>query len=198
VTDIVREGYERIAGRFDDWKHRIVDAAREERLALLETLLPDGARILELGCGSGEEAHRLARRFRVTGVDISAAQLRLAGGIETVEADFTELELPEAAFDACVSFYVFNHVPRERLAALLARMHAWLAPGGVFLHAFGTSDLEAWTGDWLGAPNFFSSFPPEVNARLVRGAGFTIESDELVTLHEPEGDAVFQWILARR
>jgi hypothetical protein len=32
----------------------------------------------------------------------------------------------------------------------------------------------------------------------VREAGFTIERDDLVTFREPEGEATFQWILARR
>lgn len=198
MTEIVREGYEHIAGTFDEWRTRVVGDPRDAWRALLEERLADGARILELGCGSGNDARHLARRFHVTGVDVSRAQLRRAHGIETIEADFTELELPDARYDAVVSFYVFNHVPRDRLAPLLAKIARWTRPGGWFLHAFGTSDTEAWTGDWLGAPNFFSSFPPEQNTRLVRAAGFAIERDELVTFREPEGDVTFQWILARR
>lgn len=198
MTDIVRDGYERIAGSFDAWRDRIVGDPRDEWRALLESRLADGARVLELGCGSGRDARRLALRFRVTGVDISPAQLALVEGVETIEADFTVLDLPEAGYDATVSFYVFNHVPRERLAPLLARIARWTRPGGWFLHAFGTSDTEAWSGAWLGAPNFFSSFPPATNTRLVREAGFAIERDELVTFREPEGDATFQWILAQR
>jgi cyclopropane fatty-acyl-phospholipid synthase-like methyltransferase len=198
MTEIVRQGYDRIAGAFDEWRDRTVGDPRDEWRALLEERLPDAARVLELGCGSGDDARHLARRFHVTGVDVSPAQLRRAHGIETIEADFTELELPEASYDATVSFYVFNHVPRGRLAPLLTKIARWTRPGGWFLHAFGTSDTEAWTGDWLGAPNFFSSFLPETNSRLVREAGFAIERDELVTFHEPEGDVTFQWILARR
>jgi hypothetical protein len=66
------------------------------------------------------------------------------------------------------------------------------------MSTIGTSDTEAWTGDFLGAPSFFSSFPPETNTRLVREAGFDILRDELVTFREPEGDATFQWVLAMR
>jgi hypothetical protein len=32
----------------------------------------------------------------------------------------------------------------------------------------------------------------------VREAGFEIIRDELVTLHEPDGAATFQWVLAMR
>jgi cyclopropane fatty-acyl-phospholipid synthase-like methyltransferase len=198
MTEIVRDGYDRIAGAFDEWRERLIGDPRDEWRALLEERLADGARVLELGCGSGADLRHFARRFRVVGVDVSREQLRLAEGLETIEADFTTVEPPEASYDATVSFYVFNHVPRERLGPLLDRIALWTRPGGWFLHAFGTSDTEAWTGDWLGAPNFFSSFPPATNSGLVREAGFTIERDELVTFREPEGDATFQWILARR
>ena len=87
-------------------------------------------------------------------------------------------------------------MPRDLLAPLLGKIHGWLAPGGWLLTAFGTSDLPGWTGEWLGAETFFSSFPPEINLRLVREAGFRI-ADEVVTFAEPEGPARFQWMLAQ-
>ena len=68
---------------------------------------------------------------------------------------------------------------------------------GCFLTALGTSDTEEWTGDFLGAPSYFSSFPPETNARLLREAGFELLRDELVAINEPEGPATFQWVLAQ-
>jgi hypothetical protein len=66
----------------------------------------------------------------------------------------------------------------------------------VSLTAFGVSDTEGWTGDWLGAQIFFSSYPAETNSRFVREAGFTIERDEVVELQEREGPVDFQWVLA--
>jgi cyclopropane fatty-acyl-phospholipid synthase-like methyltransferase len=186
MTEIVRDGYRR--NTFDEWRTRIVGDPRDAWSDLLVSRLEPSARVLELGCGLGEP--KLAS-FEVTGVDLVAR----APGV--LERDFLELELPDASYEACVSFYVFNHVPRERLPGLLAKIHRWLVPQGWFMHAFGTSDTAAWTGEWLGAPNFFSSYPPETNSRLVREAGFEIVRDELVTFTEPEGEATFQWVLAR-
>ena len=34
--------------------------------------------------------------------------------------------------------------------------------------------------------------------RLLDEAGFERLLDEIVTLHEPEGDAAFQWVLAQK
>ena len=61
----------------------------------------------------------------------------------------------------------------------------------------GASDVPGWTGEFLGAPSFFSGFPPETNRRLLDEAGFTLVRDELVTIREPEGDATFHSVLAR-
>jgi cyclopropane fatty-acyl-phospholipid synthase-like methyltransferase len=202
-TELVGRGYDAIGEHFTEWRDRIVGDPRREWAEELESRLEDGARVLELGCGSGvPDTQRLAARFRLTAVDISGEQVRRARAAVPeavlIQADFTELELEPESFDAVVSFYAFNHVPRELLAPTFARIHRWLAPGGLLMTALGTSDEEAWTGDWLGAPTFFSSFPPETNTELVRDAGFELLRDELVTFREPEGDVTFQWVLALR
>jgi cyclopropane fatty-acyl-phospholipid synthase-like methyltransferase len=202
-TQLVADGYDAIGDTFAEWRTRIVGDPRHEWEDELGARLDDGARVLELGCGSGSaETRRLAQRFAVTGVDISPLQVeRARAAIPEAEflcADFTDVELPAGSCDAVASFYAFNHVPRELLAPLLGRIYGWLAAGGWLLTAFGASDLEGWTGEWLGAPTFFASYPPEVNSHLVREAGFSIERDELVVFEEPEGEAAFQWVLARR
>jgi SAM-dependent methyltransferase len=200
-TQIVADGYDAMGETFAAWREEIVGDPRREWEDDLAARLEDGARVLELGCGGGTpETRRLAERFEVTGVDISPRQVeRARAAIPEAEflcGDFTDLELPAGSFDAVCSFYVFNHVPRELLAPLLASCHDWLAPGGVLCVAFGTSDNPGWTGEWLGAETFFASFPPEINSRLVREAEFAIERDEVVTFVEPEGPAHFQWVLA--
>jgi SAM-dependent methyltransferase len=202
-TELVGQGYDSMIDAWEAWVARIEDDPRDEWAADLATRLPDGARVLELGCGGGtRETKALARRFRLTGVDLSARQLERARlrvpEAEFVHGDLTSLELPPASFDAVVAFYSFNHVPRELLEPVFRRVRRWLVPAGLFMAALGASDLEGWTGDFLGAPTFFSGYPPETNSRLLREAGFELLRDELVTITEPEGPATFQWVLARR
>jgi SAM-dependent methyltransferase len=207
VTDerieIVRRGYDEIADAFVEWRDRIEDDPRQRMTGELVSRLSDGARVLELGCGSGvPDTRRLAARFRVTGVDVSAEQVRRARAnvpdADFVEADFTSLELEPGSFDAVVAYYSFNHVPRDLLADVFARVHGWLVPGGLFLVALGSSDLPDWTGEFVGTTMFFSGWPAETNRELLRGAGFELLLDELPTMHEPEGDVTFHWVLARR
>jgi cyclopropane fatty-acyl-phospholipid synthase-like methyltransferase len=204
-TQLVADGYDVIADHFVEWSRRIEGDERVRWRGELTRRLPDGARVLELGCGAGvADTRALAKRFSVTGVDISREQVsRARANVPTADficCDFTRLELQPESFEAVAAFYSFNHVPRELLAGLLARIHAWLVPDGLLLSAFGTGDTESWTGEWLGTSMFFSSFPPETNRRLLREAGFTLELDELMTMIEPEpdGESRWHWVLARR
>ena len=201
-TQLVADAYDAMGETFAEWRTRIVGDPRDEWEGELVRRIPAGARVLELGCGSGPpETQRLAQRFRLTGVDISPQQIERARPAvpeaELICADITALELPDASFDAVVSFYVFNHVPRELLGPLLDNVHRWLVPGGWLLSAFGQSDLPGWTGEWLGAPTFFSGYPAETNSALVEEAGFRIERDEVVEFEEPEGPVQFQWVFAQ-
>jgi cyclopropane fatty-acyl-phospholipid synthase-like methyltransferase len=191
-----------MAVRFRDWAARVEDDPRDRFVDVLMRRLEPGARVLELGIGGGAgSSRRLAQRFRLTGVDISGAQLELARTAlpqaHLVQADITEVEFEPESFDAVVSLYVLAHVPRELLGALLERVRTWLRPGGAVLVTLGAGDEPGGVQTWLGVPMFFSSHPPEVNRRLISAAGLAIEVDELVTIHEPEGEATFHWMLAR-
>jgi SAM-dependent methyltransferase len=202
-TRLVGAGYDAMADTWESWKAQITSDPRAEWCEELASRLSTGARVVELGCGGGTaETAALAERFEVLGVDLSEEQLRRARervpGARFVHADFTELELEPGSVDAVVAFHSFNHVPRDLLGGLFARIHGWLVPGGWLLTTLGASDLPDWHGEWLGVPMFFSGWEADVNRRLLHEAGLELLRDELVTIREPEGDATFQWVLARR
>jgi cyclopropane fatty-acyl-phospholipid synthase-like methyltransferase len=202
-TQLVADGYDAMADTWEKWKARIEDDPRADWRDDLIARLAPGARVVELGCGGGTaETMVLARRFRLTGVDLSVEQLRRARErvpeADFVHADLTEIEFERRSVDAVASFYALNHVPRERLAGVFGRVNQWLRPGGFFLATLGSGDTPGWTGEWLGATTFFSGFPAETNTRLLRKAGFELLRDELVTIREPEGEATFQWVLGQK
>jgi cyclopropane fatty-acyl-phospholipid synthase-like methyltransferase len=202
-TALVGAGYDAMIDTWESWSGQISDDPRHDWTAHIASRREPGSAVLELGCGGGtRETRTLADRFELTGIDLSERQLERARervpNATFVHGDLTEIEFAPSSFHAVVSYYVFNHVPRELLAPLLARVHTWLRDGGLLMAVFGASDLPEWTGDFLGAPSFFSGFPPEVNSRLVAETGLTIERDEVVEIVEPEGPVSFQWILARR
>src|SRR2546430_13715968 len=135
--EIVARGYDAIALRYAAWAGR-VEAPTLEWLRSLDARLPDGANVLELGCGRGVPGTReLARRHRVTGVDISAVQIELARHHVTaatfIQSDATELEIAGSSLDAVVALHLFGHVPAAEQGPLIGNIGSWLRTGGLLL-----------------------------------------------------------------
>jgi cyclopropane fatty-acyl-phospholipid synthase-like methyltransferase len=204
--DIVRRGYDAIAGRYAEWsQNEITDAPNFHYLERLSALLPDGSDVLELGCGNGEPAARLlAERHRYVGVDVSPVQLERArqhvSGATFLRADYTTLARDAASVDAAVAIATISHLPRDEHPALFARIHDWLRPGGLFLASLSSrDDLGSVQQNFLGAPMFFSGWDADTNRRLLRDAGFELLEDEVITQDEgEEGKVTFLWVIARR
>ncbi len=92
-------------------------------------------RVIELGCGPGHLAGRIAARgHEVVGVDMNEAKILAARltypGVEFHACDIARLALPPESFDTAVLAEVLEHVDDELGALFL--MTAWqlLRPGG--------------------------------------------------------------------
>jgi cyclopropane fatty-acyl-phospholipid synthase-like methyltransferase len=201
--EIVARGYDAIALRYAEWAGQIPSPALGW-LRDLDARLRPGADVLELGCGRGVPGTReLARRHRVTGVDISAVQIELARHhvpeASFVHADALDLEIAPASLDAVVALYVFGHVPADEQRELISRIAVWLRDGGLLLATFGAGDPgEDVDDDWLGAPMFFASLGGDSYLPLVREVGLDVLREEVLAQHEPgHGDVAFHWVLAR-
>jgi SAM-dependent methyltransferase len=202
---IVARGYDRIAIEYERWASGVVG---DPRLAWTEALLarlPATPDILELGSGGGvEPTPTLARRGRLTGVDISAEQIRLASArvpdARFVHGDLTQIDFKDGSFDAVVALYVLTHVPVRYLEPLFQRIGRWLRPSGHFLGTFSAQgEDEGVEPDWLGTPMYFSSLDPEETRRVLGSAGLVIIRDEVITLKEPGHDEPsFLWLLASK
>ena len=210
---IVERGYDAVADRFAEWQHGVRGSERLERLDDLLRRLPLQPDVLEIGSGAGVRSTRtLAERGRLTGVDLSAEQVRRARErvpeARFVHADIMDVDFVEATFDAVVSFYVLNNLPRDELAPLLERVRRWLRPGGWFLASLPASDNPGWHGEWLGVEMFFSGWDVETTLQLVREAGLEVVETSIETMLEPEyeegrigppsQEATWLWLLARR
>jgi SAM-dependent methyltransferase len=192
-----------MATRFDEWQEQVSGSPRMRYLDELLALVGPRPDLLELGCGAGVESTRvLAERGRLTGVDISEAQLELARervpSATFIRADLTELQFAAESFDGVVALYVLFHLPRAELGPLMARIVDWLRPGGVFLATMLARGDGEGVEDWLGVPMFFSSSGPDADRALFRDAGLAILLDETVVQTEPEGELPFHWMLARK
>jgi cyclopropane fatty-acyl-phospholipid synthase-like methyltransferase len=201
---IVEQGYDRLGWRYREWVATNAPDVRAWFLGQVLGRMPHGANVLELGCGGGVEAALLAADRQYTGIDLSAVQLgfarqRVPQGM-FVRGDFTQVALRRGYFDAVVSLYTFNHVPRAELAPTFRRVSEWLRVGGRFMLSLGVgSDEGSVQEDWLGVPMFFASHEARTNDRLLREAGFDLELSEIREENEAGyGTLCFQWMIARK
>ena len=121
-----------------------------DRLEFVVSAVPPPARVLEVGCGSGD----LARALAAAGFDVVAVDPRAPEGTIFRRTTLEALDEP-GRFDVAVAAYAIHHVTDLDLA--LDRLVAVLAPGGSFvLEEFGWDLLDrataAWYADAQGQP----------------------------------------------
>ncbi len=129
--------------------------------------LPPGSEILEVGCGNGDLAARMAEGFalaRCVAVDLDPRQVAAArrtlarrypegapAAIEIREADMTRLPFPPASFDAVLAFEALHHAGPdhhdfERVSDALGEIDRVLRTGGALVYEdfVHTDRLRAW------------------------------------------------------
>ena len=131
-------------GFFDDPYVQLfpfADAAQTEKEidALVELLPPPPARLLDVACGQGRHAIRLARRgFQVVGIDTSAsflAEARAAAAESRADVDFVQLDMRDLAFehefDAALGLFTsWGYFDDETNQEVLNRIARSLRPDG--------------------------------------------------------------------
>jgi ubiquinone/menaquinone biosynthesis C-methylase UbiE len=153
-----------------------------------------GAKVVDLGCGSGIFTHLLQLQgCDCVGLDLSpklvAIGRRNYPDIEFLEGDVEHLPFPTASFDGVLLSGIVHHLPDPaRCAAEVFRV---LRPGGRFV-AFDPNRMNPfmWAYRDRSSP-FYSSVGVTPNERPVlakevasvfRGAGFTVETEYLSNL----------------
>jgi len=144
------------------WKDYESEARRLRQL-LLNAGVEEGARVLEVACGSGPHMHHLVDTFETTGTDLNEPMLALARerlpDVTFFPADMAELRVEEP-FDALLCLfssigYMHGIEPLARAARAFA---AALMPGGVVviepwlsrdMFVDGTPSLYTWEDDKL-------------------------------------------------
>jgi SAM-dependent methyltransferase len=128
--------WDRIAKRYAARQIKDV-AAYEALLADVAARLNPGDRVLEIGCGTGGTAIRLASSVAsYTATDFSAEMIRIARAkpapdtLHFVRAD-AQRAFDDAPFDAICAFNVLHLV--DDLPGLLRQIHSALRPGGMLI-----------------------------------------------------------------
>lgn len=168
-TDAVRRFYE--YAPFPGYRPReslasLYARAEHSKFArLLDGAIPGDARILEIGCGTGQMSLYLARADRlVIGADLTRASLLLGQGaarryglarVQFVETDLHRPGLRAGAFDVVYASGVLHHTPNPR--ASFARIVELARPGGIVV---------------VGLYNAFARIPLRLRRLVARISGY--------------------------
>jgi SAM-dependent methyltransferase len=142
-----------------------------EELAPFLARIPAGGRILELGCGGGQDSEAmLAAGFDATPTDgvpelARQAEKRLGRPVRVLlfeNIDFV------AEFDGVWANACLLHVPKLALPAIFGKIHRALRDGGVMYASFKTGGAEA--VDQFGR---YYNYPDQAFLREAVGTGWS-------------------------
>jgi phosphatidylethanolamine/phosphatidyl-N-methylethanolamine N-methyltransferase len=156
----VRDAYRRWAGVYDAVFGGVSSFGRKRAVAAVNRL--PGARVLEVGVGTGLALPHYRSDKRVVGVDLSREMLEkarervVAEGLTSVEGlvemDAEHMAFRDGSFDIAVAMFTASVVPDAR--RLFAEMSRVVRPGGhlLFVNHFAAQDGPRWWVERAMAP----------------------------------------------
>ncbi len=133
-------------------------------------------RLLDCGCGTGNNLELLERYGRAFGFDLTASGLafgREAGRTRLARASIGAIPFPDAAFDIVTSFDVLYSLPAAIEQAAIREMYRVARPGAWLL--INVAAMELLRGDHSVLSHELRRYSRQSLADLVQGAGFSVE-----------------------
>ena len=154
--------------------------------------LPAGARLLDLGCGGGQDAGTLDQRgYRIVGVDRTSALLsagrRRYPLLSLVRADVRDLPFQATSFDGLWAAASLMHVPKPKARQILAVLYRLTRPGGLFAATVTYGAKSRLVTDGWVPGRYFARWKKDELGRAVHRAGWTILELNVVVNRERKG-----------
>lgn len=201
-SEIVADGYDRIAGDYLAWSYESEGRAFLQSLILKQ--LSPGTDVLEIGCGAGLPLTKvmIAAGCRVTAIDISAQQVSAARrhvpDAELHHVDVLDFEPRSNAYDAVIASFVMGHIPAAQHASTYRKISSALRPNGLFFGSLcQSSNLGAVEDDWLGVGMYFSHPSLKESLRTIAACGLKVKVQQEISETYDRG-ALFTWIVAEK
>jgi ubiquinone/menaquinone biosynthesis C-methylase UbiE len=181
VADPVVAEYARAAERYDEKWAFYVEATTRETLRRIP--MTAAARVLDVGCGTGELLRRLRAKYphaRLTGLDpvtemLAVAREKLSGQDDLKVGYADSLPWQAGSFDVLVSCNMFHYITHP--VAALQEMARVIRPGGVLV-------LTDWCDDYVACRlcnlylrltnrAFYKTYRQAECLRILHEAGFS-------------------------
>ncbi|HEX5647423.1 MAG TPA: class I SAM-dependent methyltransferase [Nitrospira sp.] len=159
------------------------------------SVLPQPARVLDLGCGAGQDARYLTKLgHQVIGLDRTMPLLRFArrrsASVPFVLADMRTLPVRSGSLDGVWAAASLIHVPKSVARQVLRKLRDCVQPDGL-LAATVTYGLRSRVkeGGWMPG-RYFARWKKDELARVLARAGWQVLSLRVVSNRERKG----RWI----
>jgi SAM-dependent methyltransferase len=175
--------YEENAAAWDRLRGRALD--EREWMDAFTARLPEGASVLDIGCGSGEPIarHLIESGYRITGLDSSPSLIALCRerfpDHEWLVADMRAFDL-QRRFDALLAWHSLFHLHFDDQRAMFPAFAAHATPGALLMFTSGPEHGEA-IGKWQDEPLYHASLSQDEYRILLEASGF-----EILSFHEGE------------
>ena len=154
------------------YTERTKDLYERPQLKAFAAALPEGGRVLDLGCGPGLYAAWLAQHgFQVDAIDASGEMVKQAAkqpGVTAWQARFDQI-LGEALYDGVWANFSLLHAPRADFPGHLAALKRALKPGAILHLGLKLGSGEG--ADKLG--RFYTYYSEDALIDHLTDAGFT-------------------------
>lgn len=172
-----RQTVELYTDKAADYADRFHSDKPQPRLEAFIDALPEGGRVLDLGCGTGNAAARMRDRgLIVTAIDASPGMADLARerfGLDVTVGTFDDVTGSDL-YDGVWASFSLLHAPRQDMPRHLAAIHRALKPKGRFVIG-----LKTGTGTQRDALGRRYTYYTKAELKgLLQAAGFTPEQTE--------------------
>ena len=183
------EYYENNAESFSQGTLNVDFSDVQDRFA---SFMPDGAFVLDFGCGSGRDTkYFLGRGFKVDAIDGSENLCKIASentGIEVRNMLFSELDADEI-YDGIWACSSILHLPKEELRDVFGRMIRALKIGGYIYTSFKYGEAEG-----LRKGRYFTDFTEKTFREFIREKPEMEVTDEWISADVRPGRSEEKWL----
>jgi len=174
--------YDDCAGAYAD-KFMDYPEYREMMIRFRDTYVVEGAAVLDIGCGPGNNAALLCeKKVALTGIDLSAEMVSLARA-HVPSGDFRVGDIRDLSglgtFDVVIASFCIVHITPEEARGVIKEAASLLAPGGVLYLSFMVGKKDGYdTASFSGGGKLHFTYhdPEAVNGWLAENQLTVVET----------------------